>query len=169
MSRIGMVACLAMTGMLLVACDEKPGDLATFVADLRSGPTRAVEDLPETERYEPFTYATSGMRAPFAPASRDLQAPDGPTPDLARKREPLESYPLSSLQMVGTVSVGNDFMALVQTPESKLFRVRAGDFIGVHNGRVVAITQNGLFITELVKDGSGAYRRRASSLRIDAL
>ena len=51
-------------------------------------------------------------------------------PDLNRRKEPLEAFPLESLTMVGTLQKDKAVYALVRTPEKDIYQVRAGQLHG---------------------------------------
>ena len=73
-------------------------------------PHGRIPPLPEVKPYEPFTYTAFDLIDPFKP--RKIEPPKGAgaggiAPDLNRRREPLEAYPLESLRMVGTLEQKN--------------------------------------------------------------
>src|SRR4029079_5457748 len=90
-----------------------------------------VDPLPQVKPYEPVPYTAEGIVAPFRPDRIDVAgAPRAPrrdvskmAPDLNRPKEPLEAFPLESLQMLGTISQNRDTFALVQAGH-RLFTAR---------------------------------------------
>ena len=87
-------------------------------------------------------------------------------PDLARRREPLEAYPLEGLSMVGTLERGKGVYALVRTPEKDIYQVRPGNYMGQNFGVVTGITDSEIKLKELVQDGSGDWAERTSTLNL---
>ena len=79
-----------------------------------------------------------------------------------RKRQPLESYPLDSLRMVGTIKSRHKRWALVKTPDGAVHQVAKGDFVGKHAGKIVRVSKRKLEIVEKVADQSGQVERRTS-------
>jgi Tfp pilus assembly protein PilP len=87
-------------------------------------------------------------------------------PDLSRRREPLESYPLESLTMVGTLAKGKTTYALVRTPDKDVYQVTQGNYLGQNFGVVTGITDSEVRLKELVQDGSGDWTERTGALQL---
>ena len=95
----------------------------------------ALDPLPQIKPYEPFAYNAFDLPDPFKP--RKIEPTKGGSklaPDLARRREPLEAFPLESLTMVGTLEKNKAMYALVRTPEKDVYQVRAGNYLGQNFG-----------------------------------
>ena len=154
--------------VLLTACGEEPhGDLRKWVKDQENLPHGKVPPLPQVRPYEPFEYASADMIDPFK--ARKIEPPKGAAagglaPDLNRRREPLEAYPLESLRMVGTLQQGKQMFALVRAPDMTLFRVRAGNFLGQNFGRIVGISEASVKLVETVQDSGGNWEEKEQVL-----
>ena len=85
-------------------------------------------------------------------------------PDLNRRREPLEAFPLDNLKMVGSLQQGKTLFALVRTPDSNLFRVRLKNYMGQNFGLVIEVDETGMKLKELIQDGAGEWTERITSL-----
>jgi type IV pilus assembly protein PilP len=85
-------------------------------------------------------------------------------PDMNRRREPLEAFPLDNLKMVGSLQQGKALYALVRTPDNNLFRVRRNNYIGQNFGLITEIDETGMKLKELVQDGTGEWNERITSL-----
>jgi type IV pilus assembly protein PilP len=148
----------------VVACGgETYSDLRQFVKDSESLPHGQISPLPEVKPYEPFTYAAFDTIDPFKP--RKIEPPKGSgtggiAPDLNRRREPLEAFPLESLRMVGTLEQKKEMYALVKTPDNSIFRVRPGNFVGQNFGRIVAITESNVKLKEILQGGAGNWEEK---------
>ena len=95
--------CLALAG----CGGESHQDLRAWMADQGKGARGRVDPLPQIRPYEPFAYNAFDLPDPFKP--RKIEPTKGGSklaPDLTRRREPLEAYPLESLTMVGTLAKG---------------------------------------------------------------
>jgi len=146
---------------------ESHQDLRAWMADQGKNAKGRLEPLPQIKPYEPFTYNAYDLPDPFKP--RKIEPTKGDNrlaPDLARRREPLESYPLESLSMVGTLERGKGVYALVRTPERDVYQVRAGNYMGQNFGVVTGITDAEIKLKELVQDGSGDWAERSSTLNL---
>jgi len=113
------VALVAAVCLALAGCSgESHQDLRAWMADQGKGARGRVDPLPQIRPYEPFAYNAFDLPDPFKP--RKIEPTKGGSklaPDLSRRREPLESYPLESLTMVGTLAKGKTTYALVRTPD----------------------------------------------------
>ena len=158
-----LLACVGMT-----ACSgEQHSDLRKFVKDSDKLPAGGIPPLPEAKPYEPYTYSAVDLMDPFKP--RKIEPPKGSAggmagPDLARRREPLEAYPLESLRMVGTLEQKKQMYALIRAPDNTLFRVRGGNYVGQNFGRIVGISESAIKVKEIVQDNSGNWEEKDQTL-----
>ena len=105
------------------------------------------------------------LRAWMAEQGKNSKGRLDPLPQI-KPYEPLESYPLESLTMVGTLERGKGVFALVRTPERDVYQVRPGNYLGQNFGVVTAITDAEIKLKELVQDGSGDWAERSSTLNL---
>jgi type IV pilus assembly protein PilP len=160
---IPVVAC-AMLG----ACgSEKHADLRAFVKDSDNLPRGRIPPLPEVKPYTPVEYAAFDLTDPFKP--RKIEPPKGAMiaggiqPDVNRRREPLEAYPLEALKMVGVLKQ-KGFFALVKTPDNNLFQVKNGNFLGQNFGRITEISDTSIKLREIVQDSNGNWEEKDQTL-----
>lgn len=154
--------------LLLAACGQGKSDLEQFVAEVRGRPAPPIEPIPEIRPYKPYTYRARNRREPFtstvdtretvARSTSDLK------PDINRSMDPLEAFPLDALAMVGTITVGGVRYALIQAPDGVVYRVARGIHLGQNYGEIVAVSDNGVEIVEIVPDGMGGYMKRSASI-----
>jgi type IV pilus assembly protein PilP len=171
-------AALAVTTSLLVsgltACGESnTEDLRSYVDQVKSRQAVRIEPLPEFAPYETYLYEASSDRDPFtapvysAPRSKIAQAGgDGISPDFNRAREPLETEPLDSLRMVGTLERNGNSWALVRMSDSTIHRVKPGNYLGQNHGKIISVTESELGVTEIVPDGLGGWMERQAALAL---
>jgi type IV pilus assembly protein PilP len=144
---------------------DQHADLRQFVKDSENLPHGQIPPLPDVKPYEPATYTASDTIDPFKP--RKIEPPRGSgglSPDLNRRREPLEAFPLESLRMVGTLEQNKDIYALVKTPDNSIFRVRAGNFMGQNFGRIVAISESSIKLKEIHQGSGGNWEEKEQVL-----
>ena len=155
-------------GPALAGCGgESHQDLRAWMADQGKGARGRVDPLPQIRPYEPFAYNAFDLPDPFKP--RKIEPTKGGSklaPDLSRRREPLESYPLESLTMVGTLAKGKTTYALVRTPDKDVYQVTQGNYLGQNFGVVTGITDSEVRLKELVQDGSGDWTERTGALQL---
>jgi type IV pilus assembly protein PilP len=152
---------------VLAGCSSEIDELKTFVRESEKGLPRRVEPLPAVKPFEPFTYEGFDLPDPFKP--RKLTPPKGEgaggglAPDLNRRKEPLEAFPLEQLKMVGTLSQGKDVYALVRADKT-LYRVKKGNYMGQNFGLITDVTEGEIKLKEIVQDSAGDWAERQSVL-----
>jgi type IV pilus assembly protein PilP len=170
--RPGVRATIALALVLMLSgCTDSAGmiDLQNYVSGVVNRPPGAIEPPPQFVSFEPFTYSAANLRGPFDPpidataAMRSLQNNDV-RPDENRVREPLESFALSSLTMVGTLERGGVRSALVRDETSQITRVGVGTYLGRNHGRIVEITERQINLVEIVPTGNGGWVERPQSI-----
>jgi len=159
-----------LVSTLLIACERGSSysDLESFVSSAGEGLVGQVDPLPAMKPYESFAYAAFDIPSPFAPrkneqvhhVSSDLQ------PDLSRRREFLESYPLESLQMVGSLERNETFYGVIKSPEGTLYRVAVGNYLGQDFGQIRQISESEIRLREIIQDGVSEWTERVSTLML---
>lgn len=156
--------------VLLAGCGASSHqDLIDWMAAQGKGERGHLEPIPQIKPYEAFTYNDFDMPDPFKPRKIEPTKSDSTSklaPDLNRRKEPLEAYPIESLAMVGTLEKGRTLYALIKTPEKDLYQVRPGMHMGQNYGVIVGITDNDIKLKELMQDGSGDWSERSSTLNL---
>ncbi len=165
-ARVLLPLCL---GLSMVGCgSDQFQDLKQFVSDAENvaGSRARIDPLPKVDPYQPFAYNQAELEDPFRPRKIEptKSAKGQLQPDLNRRREPLEAFPLDNLKMVGTLQQGKLLFALVRTPDNNLFRVRQNNYIGQNFGLIQEISDTGMKLKELVQDGAGEWTERVTSL-----
>ena len=160
---ICVCACLA-----LAACGGSGHpDLDAWMKDQGKAAKGKLDPLPQIKPYDPFTYNAFDLPDPFKPRKIEPTKGGGKlAPDFTRRKEPLESFPLESLLMVGTLAKNKTTYALVATPERDVFQVRAGNYMGQNYGVITEIGDSELKLKELLQDGAGDWTERSSSLQL---
>lgn len=160
---LALTACVAFGS--LAGCSSANEQLRQFIAKTEAQPGGHVKPLPVFKPYQTFVYADQNLRSPFVP-SAPLQG-RGLRPDPRRHRQFLEQFPLDTLRMVGTLKIGAQIYGLIQTRSGLVNRVRPGNYIGQHDGKITSITPAKIFIREIVPDGSGGYMKRPAALALN--
>jgi len=157
--------------LALAGCGNDMSDLHHYVAQIKSRPGGNIEPLPEFEPYKSFTYKPASLRDPFVPQEglepERAQEPDkssGLAPDTSRRKEPLEQFPLDSLDMVGTLSRDGKRWGLVRAPDGMIHRVLPGNYMGQNYGRITNVNPDRIEVVEIVPDGQGDWMKRDAAL-----
>ncbi len=145
-------------------------DLNRFVEESKEGLRGRVEPLPDIMQFEAFAYDAFDLPDPFRPHRLEIagQVPGGgPAPDTKRHKEVLESFPLESLKMVGTLERKRVRFALIRTPDSNLFKASVGNYMGQNFGVVTAISETTVTLKEVIQDpASGGWNERSANLQL---
>lgn len=141
-------------------------ELKKLSTDLRG----KVDPLPVVKPYEPVPYKAFDLPDPFGPAKIELMAKatsagGGLKPDLNRPKEPLESFPLESVKVVGMLQQGKQMYALLKA-DASVYRVKVGNYVGQNFGLITGITDAQVQLRELVQDASGDWAERVSTLQL---
>jgi len=163
---------LLIAPLLLTACSgEQHGDLRAYVQKVKAREGKPIKPLPEVKPYETFVYLDKDRRDPFSQyieEVRDAQAEDsGIRPDIQRKREALEEFPLDSLKYVGTLEKKGIVWALVSAPDDTVYRVQVGNHMGANYGEILEITETEIKLKEIIPNGAtGGWADRIASLSL---
>ncbi len=139
-------------------------DLQTFVTETGKDAQGKIDPLPEVKPYEAFSYAAFDLPDPFKPRKLTAGGGGGLQPDLARPKEPLESFSLETLKMVGVMTRKGTTHAIIRTPDNAIYHVRVGNYIGQNFGRVTHIADSEVTLHEIVQDSAGDWSDRTSTL-----
>jgi type IV pilus assembly protein PilP len=163
----GLLLALAV-GLCVAGCGgESHQDLRAWMAEQGKNARGRVDPLPQIRPYEPFAYNAFDLPDPFKPRKIEpTKSGSKLAPDLSRRREPLEAYPLEALNMVGTLAKGRETYALIRTPEKDVYQVAQGNYIGQNFGVVTGISESEVRLKELVQDGSGDWTERTGTLQL---
>ena len=156
---------IAILLILLSACSGgEMSDLKSFVATTYQDEKPEIESLPEIQPFKPFEYSAAEQEDPFSVgnivASRsDNAALAGDSPNVNRRREPLEEYPLDALRFVGTMSREDIPWVIVQTSEGTAHRATVGNYMGQNDGKIMQIMtdEQKVLLAELVLDPAGRW------------
>ncbi|MDR3214329.1 MAG: pilus assembly protein PilP [Azoarcus sp.] len=166
----GALAVATVCAALLAGCADDQEDIQQWMDEQTVGMRGAVKPIPEIKIFTVVDYQATEDAEPFnatrlEPKRPEKQQIDDPRLNPDRQREPLESFPLESLKMVGAMTQGKDIHALIQA-DSALYQVRIGNFLGQHYGRIVAITEDTVELQELIEDPNEGWIERNNSLRL---
>ncbi|MGL4564171.1 MAG: pilus assembly protein PilP [Halioglobus sp.] len=147
-------------GVLLSACARQNfADLDEFMASKRDRPGGVIAPIPTFKAYEAFSYSATTLRSPFdRPVEvreiAQLQAISAIKPDDSRAKEFLEQFTFDSLTMVGTLERDGVSWTLIGDPQGGVHRVKVGNFLGRHHGKIVEMTDTYVAVVEIVSDGT---------------
>lgn len=162
-----------MATLLLAGCgDSDVREVRDWMEQVKRDTRPAVKPLPEPKDFLPYAYGAKDAVDPFdankllGELARAAATSNNPNqPDLQRPRELLETFPLDTMQMVGTMEKGGTRFALLQI-ERALYQVKAGQRIGQNFGVVTHVGEDAVDIRETVQDAAGEWTGRMTKLEL---
>lgn len=168
-----MAAVLLATGVLAGCGSSGEEELRTWMQELRASTRPHVVPITAPKQFIPQSYTGESGMDPFNVAKltqalrRDSAQSSSSSslvaPEMARRKQPLEAYPLDAMVMVGSLNKAGTPTALLRV-EKLLYQVRVGDYIGQNYGKIVKITETGIQIREIVQDTNGDWIERMTTL-----
>ena len=168
-----VLACGALA--LLSGCAPANEDLRQWMADQRRQMVPKVTPLSEPKKYVPQDYTEGAATDPFGDErlTQALRRESGVkgsgdsliAPELNRRKEPLEAFPLDAMTMVGSLDRGGRRVALLRV-DKLLYQVKVGDHLGPNYGRVTKITEGDVGLREIVQDAAGEWIERNAELQL---
>lgn len=150
-------------------------DLRQWMAEQRSQTRPRVTPIPEPKQFKPEPYAQAGAVDPFSKeklvqalkreTSQSVASGALISPELARRKEPLEAFPLDTMTMVGSMLKEGKPVALVRV-DKLLYQVRPGNYLGQNYGRITKITETEVTLREIVQDAVGEWVERPATLQL---
>jgi type IV pilus assembly protein PilP len=86
-------------------------------------------------------------------------------PELARRKEPMEAFPLDTMSLVGSIIKAGQPVALVRV-DNLLYQVKPGNHLGQNFGRVTKISETEVSLREIVQDAVGEWIERIATLQL---
>jgi type IV pilus assembly protein PilP len=155
--------------VLLAGCaGGSEDDLQAWMNEQAKTMRGAVRTLPELKPFPVVAYAGTQGDDPFRSGRMEPErraSSNALRPDLDRRKEPLEAYPLESMQMVGILMQGRNTHALIKA-NNALHQVKVGSYMGQNFGVVTQITENQVTLRELVEDVYGDWVERTTPLTL---
>ena len=169
--RLMRAAAVAALAAAAAGCGADQSELQAWMEQTRRETPRITEKIAEPKRFEPYRYASAGAADPFAasrltgPADAPAARPSGPQPDLSRRRDPLEAYPVDAIRMIGHIRDGRRSYALLLA-NNLVYQARTGDHVGQNFGVITRISESGIELKELVQDAAGDWVERQAAVQL---
>lgn len=160
----------------LAACSSSSEEeLRQWMADQKIQIKPKVAPISEPKQFKPESYTQVSAMDPFSnqKLTQALKRDSGQTgisgaliaPELARRKEALESFPLDSMVLVGSLIQAGQPVALVKV-DNLLYQVRPGNHLGQNYGRVTKIIETEVSLREIVQDAAGEWIERTATLQL---
>ena len=172
----GLVVGLTFALLALTGCGSSDQEeLQQWMTAQRNAARPKVTPLAVPTKFTPETYDQGGSIEPFSKQKlvqalkRDSTQTTANaaliTPELNRRKEPLEASPLDAVSMVGSLTKAGAPVALVRV-DNLIYQVRVGNYLGQNYGRITAVTESSLVLREIVQDAAGEWIERPTTLQL---
>ncbi len=179
MSGLRFLPVLAVVFVLAGCGASNEDELRSWMLEQRNQMRPRVAPISEPKPYRPENYTETTAVEPFSQdkltsaLKRDTAQPSSVTsaliaPELARRKEALEAFPLDTMSMVGSLIQEGKPAALVRV-DRLLYQVRVGSYLGMNYGRVTKITETEVVLREIVQDAVGEWIERPASLQLQEI
>jgi type IV pilus assembly protein PilP len=157
---------------MLVACSPEHDELRAWMEQQRREAKPNVPPLQPPKRFDPQPYAAAQAVDPYSmqkltvALKQEARQPNSLlSAEMNRRKEPLESYPLDSMNMVGSVNKQGQPFALLRV-DNLLYQVKVGDYLGQNYGRITRISETDIRLREIVQDAAGEWIERPAALQL---
>ncbi len=164
--------CAAWMLAWLAACGGDTQELQAWMEQQRRDAKPTAQPLTAPKKFDPAPYDSGQMVDPFSSQKlnvaikQEARQPNSLlASELNRRREPLESYPLDSMSMVGSVVRQGQQFGLLKV-DALLYQIKLGDYLGQNYGKITKITETEIAFREIVQDAAGEWTERTSSLQL---
>lgn len=175
MTRLQLLAAAGLL-MVLAGCGSSSEDeIRQWMTEERNQTRPKVPPIPAPKQFKPEAYTNATAVEPFSnqkltqALKRDAAqvAANGAlvAPELARRKEPLEAFPLDSMSVVGSIIKAGQPVALVKV-DNLLYQVKLGNYLGQNYGRVTKISETEVTLREIVQDAVGEWIERVATLQL---
>lgn len=166
---------VASAAVLTSACNwAGQSELQQWMTDTRQSIRPNVQPVPAPKEFTPQAYDSKGLVDPFdsqkilmavARQSQARASASAIKPDLDRRRETLEGFPLDQIRMVGMMVQGGTNVALLES-NGATYMVRAGNYVGQNFGLITRISETEVQLKEIVQDAAGEWVERPARLEL---
>jgi len=149
-------------------------EIQQWMTEARQNMKPNVQPVPEPKEFTPQAYDTKAQVDPFdgqkilMAVARQQQARASASsikPDLDRRRETLEGFPLDQVRMVGMMRQSGTNVALLESNGST-HMVRVGNYVGQNFGLITRISEVEVQLKEIVQDAAGEWVERPARLEL---
>jgi type IV pilus assembly protein PilP len=156
----------------LAGCTSDQDELRAWMEQQRREAKPDVQPLQAPKKFDPEPYSVAQAVEPFSTQKlsvalkQESRQPNSlMAAEMNRRKEPLESYPLDSMSMVGSVNKQGQPFALLRV-DNLLYQVKTGDHLGQNYGLITKIAETEIVLRELVMDAAGEMIERPATLQL---
>ncbi len=175
MKHVGLWAAVCVLSLLVGCGSSRDDDIRQWMADERNQTRPKVVPIPAPKQFKPEAYTNQAVTEPFSKEKltqalkRDSSqvVANGAlvAPELARRKEPLEAFPLDAMGLVGSIVKAGQPVALAKV-DKLLYQVKLGSYLGQNFGKVMKISETEVTLREIVQDAAGEWIERVATLQL---
>lgn len=169
-----VLACVVT--LILAGCGNSDHEeLQQWMTVQRNAARPHITPISEPKQFIPQSYTEANAMDPFSlqKLTQAFKRESGQAasnaalvaPELARRKQPLEAFPLDSMVMVGSLDKAGKPVALVRV-DNLLYQVHVGSYLGQNYGLVTKITETEVTLREIVQDAAGEWIERVATLQL---
>jgi type IV pilus assembly protein PilP len=175
MKKIRLLGCAASIALLAGCGGASEEELRQWMVLQKAQIRPKVAPISEPKQFRPESYTQANAVEPFskekltqALRSESSQATSNAAlvaPELVRRKEALEAFPLDAMAMVGSFLRAGQPVALIKV-DNLLYQVKPGHYLGQNYGRVNNISETEVILREIVQDAVGEWIERPAKLQL---
>ena len=161
---------------VLIGCSDAPeAGLQEWMLVQRNNLKPVSEPVAAPKKFNPQIYAQEGKIDPFGIQKlvvglrSDFSNPSSNSnliaPELNRRKQPLEAYPLDVMSFVGSLQKGVKKSALLRV-DKLIYQVEPGAYLGQNYGKIMGISESEIVLREIVQDSAGEWIERQATLQL---
>ena len=171
----GLGLALAAVALLAGCAPAGEDELRAWVVQERAQARPRLTPLTEPAQFQPHAYwegsgmvplnsleLTQALRRDSAQVASNVALI---APEMARRKEPLEAFPIDTMTMVGSLNKIGKPTALLKV-DALLYQVQLGNHLGLNYGRITKTTETAVELREIVQDATGDWIERNVSLEL---
>ncbi len=162
--------------LLLTGCGaSSEDDIRQWMVEERNQTRPKVNPIPAPKQFKPEAYTNASAMEPFSnqKLTQALKRDSAQVvsngalvaPELARRKEPLEAFPLDAMTLVGSIFKAGQPVVLVKV-DNLLYQVKLGNYLGQNYGKVTKISETEVTLREIVQDAAGEWIERVATLQL---
>lgn len=160
---------MTIKSLLIISCtftlagcwDTSHSDLKAWIKAQEQNTRGRVEPLPRNMDYVAIPYEGATGIDPFKPKQVSIVVQDDSnkkqvlTPEMNRRKEPLEYYNISEMAITGFILKDGQTFAMIKSQKDNIVHtVGVGNYLGTNFGKILKIADDKVFLRELLLVGS---------------
>lgn len=175
MRQHALLSSLIALNFLTACADSNDDELKNWMLEQRNSIKPRTAPVAEPKPFLPKAYVDSGVLEPFdfrkltsglkGETVSSVSNSSLVAPELQRRKEPLENFPLDTMAFVGSLKKNDKEAALIRV-DRLIYQVNVGAYIGQNYGKISKITEAELSVREIVQDATGEWTERQAVLHL---